>query len=427
MENLLSDAIEKFDLSACGCGRVHKLHTKKIIVGDDAFSEILNVFDDYAPQGSRVLFINDSNIQCHDEVRRLISKKYRVSDCTVAGMKNDRSFAEDVVIPEDAKLIACYGGGSVADVAKYVATKHRLPLIMIGASQSTSGYLAASSMLLNGGFTEVYKVLPPDAFIMDTARLSGDCNINAAGFGEICSRLTALFDWEFAHVLKNESYCKSIEKYVLLLISDTIKKINSFENETAKIIAASVIKLSLLLQYTGDSRLMCGGDMQIFHALKMLYAKKGLEFKLQGENEMLISGIAIKTYLAMFGCDDFGFTPPPDNNMRMDALVNNLGLSYKTAYSKIRPYVSYAELCRFSHCLNECRDELLFKLKTYEKILAGANKTFKRLYNDKGYSYNEYIAASDLALCIGLAPDVREKFTTLSYMKHLGVLDRYIS
>ena len=77
--------------------------------------------------------------------------------------------------------------------------------------------------------------------------------------------------------------------------------------------------------------------------------------------------------------------------------------------------------------MREYRSELTRKAVIYEKTLSFALKLFKRLYNDKGYSYNNYLGAEDLKVCIALAPEMREKFTCFTLMKQLGLLEGFIS
>ncbi|MDR0426245.1 MAG: iron-containing alcohol dehydrogenase [Clostridiales bacterium] len=415
-------------LDACDCGKRHEQLTGSVEVADGAFGQLHTHIAAFLPEGGKVLYIYDGAVGAAQTVKRLLTKKYRAAEFCRDNMVSDRKLIGEIRVEEDVRLVVCAGGGSVADVAKYAAARLGLPLVMCGTSQATAGYLTASAMLYADGFCEVYKTAPPAVFLLDTAELSDDGTLNAAGFGEVCSRLTALFDWEFAAQARGESYCKSVEKEALLLICDLIKRVeNAPAAARPALIAKSAVRLSLLMQRMGDSRLMCGGDMQIMHALSMLFRREARAFKLWGENEMLVSQVAIRAYLALLESGDMGFQPPPDNNLRLEAMGEYLGIGPGRAFKKIQPYISYDELLTISHCVAECREELLFKLRIYQKILLNANRIFKRLYKDKGYSYNEYVGAADLSLCIGLAPDVREKFTTLTYMKQLGLLDRYIA
>ena len=51
----------------------------------------------------------------------------------------------------------------------------------------------------------------------------------------------------------------------------------------------------------------------------------------------------------------------------------------------------------------------------------------KRLYKDKGYSYNNYVTANDLRICFALAPDVRGAGATLKIMRQAGYLEKLAS
>lgn len=423
------DLLLGFDgFNTCDCGRTHTLSTRDIAFGAGAVGRFYEMIGGALPEGSRLLYIYDGKVEAGQAVHAVLNRKYRLNVCCEADLKPDRAVVQTLELEEDTRGIVAVGGGSTADIAKYAAAKCRLPLFLLGTSQATAGYLASSSMLLSDGFYEVFKTKPPEYFAFDTDFLSDKAELNAAGFGEVCSRLTALFDWEFAGEVNGEDYCKGAEKHTVSLIADLIKGVGSSPASLhPSLIAKAALRLSAVLQLIGDSRLMCGGDMQIMHGLELLHRQKDKPVKLWGENEMLTAQVALKIYGALIEGGELGFIPPPDNNLRLDTLSERFGLPAARAFSKVRPYIPLDELLRQGCCLDECRQTLSFKLKIYQKILFSANRVFKRLYKDKGYSYNEYIAADDLALCVGLAPDLREKFTTLTYMKQLGVLDRYIA
>lgn len=107
-------------------------------------------------------------------------------------------------------------------------------------------------------------------------------------------------------------------------------------------------------------------------------------------------------------------------------MVRALGMSPFRAADKLTAGMPPAELNRYIHILREYRDELMFKAEIYEKTLSFALKRFKRLYKDKGYSYNNYLDADSLKLCFALAPEMREKFTFFTLLKQTGMLEGFL-
>jgi hypothetical protein len=58
----------------------------------------------------------------------------------------------------------------------------------------------------------------------------------------------------------------------------------------------------------------------------------------------------------------------------------------------------------------------------YEKALNFALTRIKRLYKDRGYSYNNYMTKNDLHECVRLAPETCGKTTLFTVMKGFGLI-----
>lgn len=401
------------------------LTEEDVIVGSGALSCLNETVMRIVPEGAKVLFICDKRFRQVNTVYDVLTRKFRADKVEVK--ETSRKFALSVTAGEDVKAVVCAGGGSAADLAKYVAARYNLPLVCVALSQATAGYAVPSAMLEGEcGYIEVYKVAQPRFLIADTSLFENSDTLNAAGFGEVCSRLTAVFDWELSHVLKGEEYFGKKTAKAVKIIGDLLTAAQNGEADAAKIGNAAV-KLSVTMAECGNSRLMCGGDAQLMHALNLLYKKCGKKVKLQGENEMMFSCIAMRIYLMLLARPLCQTVSVPDNNARLDLMSVKLGVNPLRALNKITDCVAYSDLSRMLHILREYRPELTRKAVIYEKTLSFALKLFKRLYNDKGYSYNNYLGAEDLKVCIALAPEMREKFTCFTLMKQLGLLEGFIS
>lgn len=404
--------------------RKYKLTEEDVTVKSGAIALLNETVMRIVPESGKLLFIADKRFDKVKIVYDVLTRKFRTDMVEVSSV--NKKAALSVSVGEDVKAVVCAGGGGVSDMAKYVAARHNLPLVCVALSQATAGYLIPSAMLEgDGGYIEVYKVAPPRFLIADTALFENSDRLNAAGFGEVCSRLTAIFDWQLSHVLKGEEYTKSTVDKAVAVIGDLLYKACKGEAGSAET-GSAAIKLSLIASKCGNSRLMCGGDAQLTHAFSLLCKRKNREVKLQGENEMLFSCIAMRAYLMLLARPLPQTVSVPDNNARLDYMSVKLGVSPFRALDKITDCLPYGDLSRMLFILREYRAELTDRAVIYEKTLSFALKLFKRLYKDKGYSYNNYLSADDVKVCIALAPEMREKFTCFTLMKQLGLLDGFL-
>lgn len=169
------------------------LTEEDVVVGSGVLSRLNETVMRIVPEGAKVLFIADKRFRQVNTVYDVLTRKFRADKVEVK--ETSRKFALSVTAGEEVKAVVCAGGGSAADLAKYVAARYNLPLVCVALSQATAGYAVPSAMLEGEcGYIEVYKVAQPRFLIADTSLFENSDMLNAAGFGEVCSRLTAVFD-----------------------------------------------------------------------------------------------------------------------------------------------------------------------------------------------------------------------------------------
>lgn len=391
---------------------------KRLRFGRGKLGELNSAAEEIAAEGSKILLIADGRKA--DEIHGLLSRKFRTE--RTGKINPTRGFALGITPPEDAKLIVSAGGTTAASLGKYAAERFKLPLIHVATDPSNITYFTPSARLTAGGAWVTYKTAPPVTVIADTAAMSGDETDIAAAFGAVCSRLAAVFDTGISALIHGEKYVKQIERGVL----STVKSLLYAESEgeldvhTAATHAAAIAVLS---GGAGDSRLVLGGADQVRQAFDGLSERAGKMLKKEGESLMPISLVVMRTYLTMAAMGSCDGVRVPDNNMRLDVMAARLGISPLIAVNKLDECVGAGEQARRLYILRECKGEIIAKCRVYEKLTAYAYKRFKRLYKDKGFSYNEYLNARDLKTAVGIAPDMNEKFTFFTLMKQTGLLD----
>ncbi len=177
-------------------------------------------------------------------------------------------------IPNSCQAIIGLGGGKAIDGAKYMSFLRKLPFISVPTSTATDGFSSASASLIVDGRRNSVPAVMAHAIIVDTdvIKTSPDKYI-LSGIGDMMSKITALYDWEFeeAHgTSKVNDFAEMVAK----------KAVNSFirtpfedihEDLFLKELVDSLALSGIANEIAGGSSPTSGSEHLISHALdKML-------------------------------------------------------------------------------------------------------------------------------------------------------------
>lgn len=421
---------------ACGCGEKHAVATKDIAVGAGALDTLPKMLETLIAPLIKVYIVTDKTCfnLAGQAVERLLNSR---------GFKTERYIYEDgytenvqnadklLDLPEDAKAFVAVGGGRIFDMVKYEAVKLKLPVFGVMTSLSSDAYLAPFSMLYNKGFKEIYVTKAPLALVADINIMAGGGEaLTAAGYGLILSKKLAVMDWRFSHRVTGEKYCPYIAEQALAAVAETEKLSEGLlQNERAAIgaLTENLLRLSLMTQLLKSSRLSNGGETHLCHAVEGILAASERPERLYGENLFLSAIFLAKVYCAFLRDDMTDFVPPPDLNMRAEKMAEIFHAEEGAALKRIRPYMAAEAYAVTGHKFKEYRPDFFSEAQKAEAGLSAGLKIFKRLYSDAGFWMKSYLTEQDYRQALGIAPDLREKYTVLTYMRDLGLLDKYLS
>lgn len=419
----------------CKCGRMHTLETNAVFFESNAMDKLCVALETCASPLSLAFVITEKSIadMCDTRIDKIITRggfrcAMHVFDKSPTASV---STADRIVVTEDARVIVGIGGGVIADIAKYKAKQAGLPCVLVITSPTAIGAFLPSAMLENKKIEQTYKTDAPVAVVCDT-ELFRLCpkKLTAAAFGGLVSKLVALFDWRTASLINSEYFCPELFEAALSVIDGCIDKVCASTYQSVSLspaVAEDNLRFSAVCALTGSSRLTSGAETQCAYALKLLLENEERECFLRGENEFLFSRIIMKTYKNLLGSPGSFFVPPPDNNLRLELIAQYFGIEEKYAVEKIRPIVEARaqKLCAYK--VGEYRDELYSLACEFDMRLSRAWRPFKRIYDDDGFALEGYLDPLDVSVCLALAPDLKEKFTMLTYMKNAGLLETYLA
>jgi glycerol-1-phosphate dehydrogenase [NAD(P)+] len=177
-------------------------------------------------------------------------------------------------LPARIEVIIGVGGGKVLDVAKYVSFLNNLPFISIPTSVSNDGFASSGCSLLIENRRRSVPAQMPWGIIVDIGVIqSSPARFIFSGIGDLVSKITALYDWEF-----EEAHGKARVNDFAALIAK--KSINSLARMDLRIdireeffleeLVDSLIMSGIAMEIAGSSAPASGSEHLISHSLDQL-------------------------------------------------------------------------------------------------------------------------------------------------------------
>lgn len=413
----------------CDCGHSHKVATQRIILGENALLLLGELAQSLLPAG-KALFI------CCEDIFQPYGNKIlsRLSGAGYAVIKHifKGNILPDIkhcdilsALPEDIRLVVCFGGGAVSDIAKYFCFKRGIKLIIIPSAPAAIGHLSNYSGLFFDGVKQYVPSMPPDILLCDlTVAANVSQEMIAAAFGELCSMLTVLFDLYYAKVIFGGHYCENIADMLFQVIDMCINEaegLKAKQNGSVYILTEALLRCSLCIQ-------MLQGGIAIsspFYAADIFscYSKNFL----YGESVFIMHQKLFSLYKLFLENDFSGDILLPADKA---AHARRLSGIFETDYYKTLPKIRYDAGVKTymvtKYKIEEYRGDLLRFLDGISQRVEKTAMVFKRIYQDAGYLFNRKLKNADAAQALALACDFNDLPCLLSYMRTGGLFEKYI-
>lgn len=355
------------------------------------------------PDGGEVIFCGDE--YCPKKFRDVEFSHYRMHEIAT------REGAQAVGSGFLAVIAA--GGKKATENGKIAALGTGLPLVVFAFDPGYIGYGDRVFETTERDGSVTVRAAEGKIKIVFDPSVSCDPDRVAAGYGAICTSLVYLFEKEVRSVLSREKYDRKVAAEVLKVVAAAIKA------ETVSSPSEAVIRgIAALTGIFAGERFM-GGE-SVARVAELLKKRKSRE-----ENAAFLCRETLCVYRLVMRL----ITPAvrvPDVNARLDFMAKRFGISPVVLTKNLGRYVPAGELARKIYCVREFAPDLDVKAAAYLGILDFAFKRFKRLYKDRGFSYNGYVRAEEKKLCFALAPDVGSAFTLLDLARETGLTDALI-
>lgn len=417
-------------------GKEYCLSTKTILIGNDLTEKFCSQIISHIGEHLRIMIIYSTAYI--NELQKL--KAYFCSHGFFFDefvLQTDQKIyiqtAEKAVssLKDDTRLIMSLGDDEACEVGKFVASASNLPLAVYALSPDCEKYLAPFSQAFLHGIRDIFITCPPKIVCIDINSPNFyDEHYLASATGIIASKYIALFDWYIAHIFNGEKIDFELFDLALVILNDFLKSTGGLirREKAANIqLVQTIMKISAIIQLNGQPRLIGGGENTALNVLEAFFQKENKKLLLRGENLFLCAKVLFKAYglwLNKLKINDF--LCPPDNTVRLEKMTECLGINELSALNKISMPRDAQTLEIMLYKWDEYRDELKELYNRFLEKFEQLQKVFKRLYSDAAFWMTKYLTDSDIMLMIGLAPDTSEMFTTLTFIKQTGHLDKYL-
>jgi glycerol-1-phosphate dehydrogenase [NAD(P)+] len=211
----------------------------------------------------------------------------------------------------DTDALVALGGGSVTDVARFVAHRTKKPHIPVPTAMTHDGFFTDMALLLIGGMKTTVVCEPPAAFLADMDIIkNAPPAMNAAGLGEMAAKLTAISDWYAAHLIRGEHYCVEIES----LMKEAIAQAFAASEGVAKGDPAALISLpdalyksAVDMNWYGSARTGAGAEHHLTHYWVMRHAARGAKPNMHGAEAGAAAVLVIDMWNRILSIDEKNF------------------------------------------------------------------------------------------------------------------------
>ena len=196
-------------------------------------------------------------------------------------------------------FILAVGSGTLNDVAKNAAFFAKKQSGILCTAPSMDGYASSVSAVIRDGFKYSDVVNAPSNILIDGNILKDAPSIMiAAGTGDILGKFSCLTDWMLSHYHNGEKVNQVAFDDMQNAVDDVVNAIPDIINRSSnglEILTDALVVSGMAISENGNSRPASGSEHHISHYLEMYFIKNKLHVPLHGVKVGL--GTLVTSYL----------------------------------------------------------------------------------------------------------------------------------
>lgn len=225
------------------------------------------------------------------------------------GLIADERAITSVLIDMDmaADAVIAVGSGTVTDIARFVSHRTRTAFLSVATAPSVDGYASGHAPLVLRGYKHTVRCHAPEVLFASTSVLShAPAAMIAAGFGDMLGKVTAVADWELAHLLLGTPYDHTIAEETRQAYRTVVSHADAIgrgEEIGVRTLFEALASTGDALRRFGSSEPTSGSEHQISHFLEMHQIVEGRPPILHGIQVAMGAVIAAGWYGHIRGWD----------------------------------------------------------------------------------------------------------------------------
>lgn len=266
---------------------------RRILIGEGILGE-LGDFIEFPPGRRSAVIASGATVQ--EKLRDVVTKSIKAPVEWVEVDSSDMRNVERVVkASSKAYCIVGIGGGKSVDVGKLAAHRINLPFFSVPTSASHDGISSPFASISGRGKHYSERAKPPVGILADIEVIAqAPRKLEAAGCGDLVSKLTAVKDWELASKEVGEYYGGYAANLALMsaqVFLDGSKRIGAYDRGSARALVEGLISAGVAAGIAGSSRPCSGSEHLFSHALDSICPGKGLHGEQCGIGTIMMASL----------------------------------------------------------------------------------------------------------------------------------------
>lgn len=206
-----------------------------------------------------------------------------------------------------AEAIIAVGSGTITDIVRFVSHRTRTAFLSVPTAPSVDGYASGSAPLVTRGYKHNVQCHAPEVIFASTSLLAhAPTAMIAAGFGDVLGKVTAVADWELAHLLVDAPWDPDIAeetRQAYRTVVQHAEAIGSREATAVRTLFDALTSTGDAIRRFGSSEPASGSEHHISHFLEMHHLAEGKPPILHGAKVAMGTVTAAGWYEYLRGLD----------------------------------------------------------------------------------------------------------------------------
>lgn len=250
----------------CGCSLPHEKTLHEVVIGRGLVDELPRHLDKLNVEKPIAVFYDKITYRVGGEkiVKLVDGLGFEVTEPTF------REAEKKTLLTKGVQTVMAVGGGTVIDVAKYVAYKHMASFITVPSALSHDGIVSPIVSLFSEGSRKSIVTKAPIFSLIDLDIISTAPRILfSSGFGDLLAKIVSIKDWQLGRDEAEEEYCNTAEKYTMRAVEIVLDCLKTGQARDYEKLAEALIYSGISMMLVGSSRPASGSEHLFSHYLDM--------------------------------------------------------------------------------------------------------------------------------------------------------------